>query len=336
LRINAHGPVTLEAGASGEVSYSVKVSVSARSEAEARRVLDVFRVRAASEREWTVLTVPGGRVATNVTVRAPRLTAAEVSTSEGAVSAAGIDGSLTADTRAGSLYADRVRGSCRLVTGGGDIRVGRVEGSLRCTTGGGHIVVQSAGGETVLETNGGDIEAADVGGPVTAQTAGGSVRIGRGSGPVTATTGGGQIVIDKAAGLVTARNMAGPVRVGAAAGVRCESGNGGIHLSNITGSMRVSTAWGSIFATLMRGVPADSYLATGNGDITVTIPSNVGVTIQAENAMGDTVRRIVSEFPAIPVRRQGMRVVAEGPVNGGGPVLRLSDTGGTIFIKRQR
>jgi hypothetical protein len=29
-------------------------------------------------------------------------------------------------------------------------------------------------------------------------------------------------------------------------------------------------------------------------------------------------------------------VIAEGPVNGGGPILRISGTGGTIFIKRQR
>jgi hypothetical protein len=30
-----------------------------------------------------------------------------------------------------------------------------------------------------------------------------------------------------------------------------------------------------------------------------------------------------------------MQVVAEGPVNGGGPLLRINGTGGTIFIKRQ-
>jgi DUF4097 and DUF4098 domain-containing protein YvlB len=178
--------------------------------------------------------------------------------------------------------------------------------------------------------------ATSIGGPVHAETMGGSVRIGSAGGPVTAVSGGGQISIGKANGLVTVRNMAGPVHVGSAAGVRCESGNGGIHLGGVAGSMQVSTAWGNIFAVLMAGRVADSVLATRDGDITVTIPSNVGVTIRAESVMADTVRRIVSEFPGIPVRLEGMRVVAEGTVNGGGPLLQLSDTGGTIFIKRQR
>ena len=33
--------------------------------------------------------------------------------------------------------------------------------------------------------------------------------------------------------------------------------------------------------------------------------------------------------------REGQGVVAEGALNGGGPLLEISDTGGTIFIKRQ-
>ena len=74
---------------------------------------------------------------------------------------------------------------------------------------------------------------------------------------------------------------------------------------------------------------------TGNGDITVVIPSNVGVTIRAESDLADTMRRIVSDFPGVAVRMLGTQVVAEGPVNGGGPLLRISGMGGTIFIKRQ-
>jgi hypothetical protein len=79
-----------------------------------------------------------------------------------------------------------------------------------------------------------------------------------------------------------------------------------------------------------------SFLTTGNGDITVLIPSNLGVTIRAENEMADTLRRIISEFPGIPVRMRGSQVVAEGPINGGGPLLQISGAGGTIFIKRQQ
>jgi hypothetical protein len=43
----------------------------------------------------------------------------------------------------------------------------------------------------------------------------------------------------------------------------------------------------------------------------------------------------VCDFPNIPVRMRGMQVVAEGAVNGGGPLLQITGMGGTIFIKRQ-
>ena len=335
LRVNAHGPVTLEGGVSQDLSYQVKVSVKTRTAAEALRVLERYAVRLAPQGDWLVLTVPGGPFLSAVSVKAPRLAAAAVSTSDGAVDVRGVDGALVVSTGGGELFVDRIRGDCKLFTGGGDVRVGQVDGSLECASGAGRITVGTVRGEAVLETEGGDIVATELGGPVRAQTRAGGIHIAKAGATVTATTGGGRIMVDSANGIVVARNMAGPVEVGAAAGVESESGAGGVRLSNILGGMQVSTMMGSILADLLGGKPADSFLATGDGDITVLIPSNVGVNIRAESEMADTIRRIVSEFPAIPVRRQGARIVAEGPVNGGGPLLRISATQGTIFIKRQ-
>jgi hypothetical protein len=186
-----------------------------------------------------------------------------------------------------------------------------------------------------METVGGDIFATEIKGPARAETGGGGVHIIRAGAGVITSTVGGPIVVDHAGGIVTARNMAGPVQVGAAGGVHCESGSGGIRVSNIAGPMRVSTSLGNIIATLFGGKLADSFLATGNGDITVMIPSNVGVNIRAQNDLADTLRRIQSEYPVITVRRQGRQLVAEGKVNGGGPLLQISATVGTIFIKKQ-
>ncbi|MGA2721326.1 MAG: hypothetical protein ABSG79_02830 [Bryobacteraceae bacterium] len=335
LRVNAHGPVTLEGGVSQDLSYQVKVSVKTRTAAEALRVLERYAVRLAPQGDWLVLTVPGGPFLSAVSVKAPRLAAAAVSTSDGAVDVRGVDGALVVSTGGGELFVDRIRGDCKLFTGGGDVRVGQVDGSLECASGAGRITVGTVRGEAVLETEGGDIVATELGGPVRAQTRAGGIHIAKAGATVTATTGGGRIMVDSASGIVIARNMAGPLEVGAAAGVESESGAGGVRLSNILGGMQVSTMMGSILADLLGGKPADSFLATGDGDITVLIPSNVGVNIRAESEMADTIRRIVSEFPAIPVRRQGARIVAEGPVNGGGPLLRISATQGTIFIKRQ-
>jgi len=336
LRINAHGPVTLQAGTSSAVSYSVSVTVRARNEAEARRVLEHYSVRVETVGDRVVVTAPGGPVISTVTVKTPRLDSAVISTSDGAVDANGVEGVLEVDTGAGELAIDRIKGDCKLVTGGGEVRVGAVGGSLYCRSGAGKIQVESVKGQAILETMGGDISAHEVGGPVRAETGGGGIRIVRAGGAVSAGTGGGQIVVDHAGGIVTARNMAGPVQVGSAAGVQCESASGGIRVSNINGPMRVSTSLGNIMATLLGANLVDSFLATANGDITVLIPSSVGVTIRAQNDMADSLRRITTDFSGISVRRMGRQVVAEGPVNGGGPLLQISATVGNIFIRRQQ
>ena len=91
----------------------------------------------------------------------------------------------------------------------------------------------------------------------------------------------------------------------------------------------------------MSGVPLqDSILSTGAGDITVYIPSNLALTMKALNENGPA-GRIISEFSEIMVRQRGRggpagTCLAEGALNGGGPVLRLTSTGGTIYVKRQR
>ncbi len=335
LRINAHGPVTLEGGVATGFDYTVKVAVRARTREQARMLLEKAVPRVEMQNEWMVFTAPGGEAVSTVTMRGPHLREAIVTNSYGPVEAYGIDGTLTVDTGADQVKVDRIHGDCTLSTGGGDIHVGSVDGFLHCTTGAGAITAKSARGEVVLRTSGGDISALSVDGNARVDTGGGTVHLGFVNGAVTAINGGGPIIIDVAAGIVTTRDMAGPVTVRQAGGIRCDSANGGIQLGKILGPMRVSTAMGSIVANLEGSKLAESYLATGNGDITVLIPSNVGVRISAENQMADSIRRILSEFGEIQPHLNGMHLVADGRLNGGGPLLQLSASSGTIFLKRQ-
>jgi len=335
VRIVAHGPVTLEGNVSANFEFTVKVAVRARTREQARAMLEKAALHTESQNDWLVLTTPGREATASVTMRAPHLREAVVTSSDGGVEAYGIDGPLTVGTGAGQVKVDRIRGDCTLSTGGGDIHAGTVDGYLHCNTVAGAIAAKAVRGEVVLRTNGGDISALSVGSSAHVETGGGTIRLGFINGPVTAINGGGPIVVDLAAGIVTTGDMAGPVTVREAAGIRCASANGGIMLGKITGPMRVSTSMGSIVANLEGSKLAESFLATGNGDITVLIPSNVGVRISAENSMVDSVRRIVSDFREIQPRLNGMRLMAEGRVNGGGPLLQLSASSGTIFLKRQ-
>src|ERR1022692_2166564 len=160
LRINAHGPVSVQAGAAGGISYTVHLSVRARTEAEARSVMQHYNVRVAPQGEGGVLTAPGGPVISTVVVKAPRLDQLVVSTSDGAVEAGGVEGSLDVDTGAGELSADRIGGDCKLVTGGGDIKVGNIGGGLRCSSGAGTVVVKAPRlDQLVVSTSDGAVEA---------------------------------------------------------------------------------------------------------------------------------------------------------------------------------
>jgi DUF4097 and DUF4098 domain-containing protein YvlB len=335
VRIVAHGPVTLEGNVAAHFEYTVTVAVKARTRELARVMLEKAEVRSESQNDWLVVTTPGRNAIATVTMRAPQLREAVISSSDGAVEVYGIDGPLTVDTGADQVKVDRIHGDCTLSTGGGDIHAGTIDGYLHCSTGAGAINAKAVHGEAVLRTNGGDINALSVGGAARVETGGGTIHLGLINGAVTAINGGGPIIVDMAAGIVTTRDMAGPVTVRQAAGIRCDSANGGIQLGRITGPMRVSTAMGSIVANLQGSKLAESYLATGNGDITVLIPSNVGVRISAENQLADSIRRILSDFREIQPHLIGMHLRAEGRVNGGGPLLQLSASSGTIFLKRQ-
>ena len=101
----------------------------------------------------------------------------------------------------------------------------------------------------------------------------------------------------------------------------------------MSGNLRVETAVGNIYAHLARTRPLEnSVLTTGAGDITVYIPADFPLTIRAENASPEGSRSIVSAFPGTPIRSVGPLAVIETKVHGGGPLLRLAGTGGTISI----
>ena len=82
----------------------------------------------------------------------------------------------------------------------------------------------------------------------------------------------------------------------------------------------------------------DSQLETAAGDITVYLSPSVNISVRAsiEVANGHNIR---SDFPDIKVVSEGgdygpKTVTAEGSLNGGGPVLKVSTTTGDICFRR--
>ncbi|MEO7145687.1 MAG: hypothetical protein ABI165_19510 [Bryobacteraceae bacterium] len=338
LHVATRGAVVLRGQPdSSSVSYVVRQRVKARDEADARRLLRELLVRAQTHGDWTTLVLmPSGRdgVDDDVKLVVPRgLRETVLETQGGAVDAGDLDGAVRIFTAGGNIHLDRIGSSASVKTGGGEIRVGRVNGSLRCLSAGGSIHVDRTGGETWCETAGGEIVIRDAGGPLHVSTEGGNVEVQRAAGSVSANSAAGLIEIGQAGGAVYAETRGGSIQVGAAKGVQCQSAAGAIRVRSVIGAVRVSTASGSILAELLPGLHMqESFLSTGGGDITVMIPSNLRVSVLARNESPGAGGRIVSEFPQIRIRR----AMAEGALNGGGPLLHVTASGGIIYLRREK
>ncbi len=342
--VKTHGAVVVRGGPDSRVTYVLRTRVQARSEADAVRQLRIVSMKASNRAASLDLDLQypsKTEVLAELEIRAPsKLGQVLVLTQGGNVEIYDIDGSVQAQSGGGLIQMDRIGGDAVARTGGGEIRLGRIGGGVRCLSGGGAIYADHCGAESWFETAGGEIVVRETGGPVHASTAGGSIRVDRAASTVSAHSAAGRIEVGHAGGVVTADNSGGSIQVGAAAGVRCESSGGTIRLRGTSGALRAVTDVGSILAELMSGMPIqNSIFSTGAGDITVFIPSNLAVTVRAQSESGRT-GRIVSEFPEIPVRIVNLTkpvvAMAEGILNGGGPVLQISAATGTIYLRRQR
>jgi DUF4097 and DUF4098 domain-containing protein YvlB len=337
IRITTIGGVSVKGVAGNELSYVVVKRVKAKDEAEARRLLSAYRIRTSRQGTLTRLVVQGGSEMAEVEITAPQNSnEVVVETRAGVVDASQFDGAVKAETGGGRLSVDQIAGDVVLKTAGGDISLGKIAGDVRCVSGAWAIHADNIHGQAYFETGGGDITVQQVDGPVRCSTNGGGIHIAQAGNIVIADTAGGPIEVGYAKGMVTANNSAGgPIKVGSALGARCESAGGPIRLTSVGGSLKASTAVGSIIARFQTQPVADSFLSTGHGDITVWIPSNLKVTVVAQNASYGGPRRIVSDFPDIAVKLAGAATVAEGTLNGGGPLVRIAGTGGMIYIRRE-
>lgn len=344
LRLITSGNVVVEGTDTARISYSIVSRVRAPGRDEAARQLS--RVFGSGKRRGSALNLEflpaaAEAVVREIRIRVPRqLSKSDIETYIGDIEARGLSGKLIARSGGGLIHADEIGNAVDAETAGGEIVIGSADGPVRCLSAAGSIRVGHAGGAVDLETAGGEVRVEDARDQVQARTAGGNVYVGNARGKVFAYSGGGLIEVRNAQGLVVAENGGGPIHVGAARHVKCESAGGTIRLKQISGMLHASTGSGNILAVLTgeNGL-TDSFLDTSYGDITVLIPSNLAVTVKAQNIPAGRTGRIVSDFPELTVRSHGAigftPSLAFGALNGGGPTLKISATGGSIFLRRR-
>jgi DUF4097 and DUF4098 domain-containing protein YvlB len=247
---------------------------------------------------------------------------AELETGGGKIRVDNIGGSVVAQTGGDSIDAGTVQGDVELTTGGGSINVRDVKGKMKAETGGGNVYVMSVGQDAVVEAGGGNVQIKKCQGRVKASTGGGNIDLGDLGGPADIQTGGGSIHLASAKGRVGANTGAGTIELYGVPSARVETGAGGIVLKLVNGG----------------GVPHDSDLETGTGDITVYIAPDVAINVRASVDMGNG-HRITSDFPDIHISTEGgdwgpKTLMAEGKLNGGGAWLKVHTSTGDICLKK--
>ena len=338
------GDLTVRGQVREDCYYRIRQRMSAATEKRALELIQNFSIRNQIQNDssyFKVIPMTAGADTLEIEIAVPKSSREMVAISSiGFVKAFDIDGAATIESGAGNLEVDRINGPAACRTDGGNVKVGRVNSTLRCYSGGGEIRIASAGGETWADTAGGEIFVTEVRGPLHATTSGGNIGVERASSVVRAFSMLGLIDIQQAGGLVTAETRGGSIQVNGAHGARCEAGTGTIRVRNSDGPIRLNTMAGNILAELLAGRPLqESILSTLAGDITVLIPSNLAVTVQARNETQGARGRIVSDFSEIqtqPFQPGHEPQVAAGSLNGGGPVLHVTAAGGNIYLKRSR
>jgi hypothetical protein len=175
------------------------------------------------------------------------------------------------------------------------------------------------------------------------ETGAGSIDVGRCSGDVRASTGGGNLNLGDVSGSVIVDSGGGTVRVASAGGdVRVSTGGGAVELMKVGRSAHVETGGGPITVQFVArpGQFGDSVLHTALGNILVYLPRDLRVNIHASTEMTNGVG-IKSDFSGVAITSEGGQygpksMFGEGPLNGGGPILRLRTTIGQIDIKRSQ
>jgi hypothetical protein len=231
---------------------------------------------------------------------------------------------------------------------GNVIRIGRFPDSdLARNISIGYEITVPAATKLAAHTGSGSIVVGAIAGPATIKSGSGSVTIGRVGGNVEASTGSGSIKVEGAASLeastgsgsITATAVAGPTKVGSGSGsititqtgkgdVSVSAASGGITLAGVNGAARVNSSSGSI---RIDGRPAGPWsVHTSSGGITITVPPDAAFDLDARTNSGtiDSVHPVTMTVTGKIDKRH-----IEGKVRGGGPLVEVSCSSGSIRIR---
>lgn len=180
----------------------------------------------------------------------------------------------------------------------------------------------------IAESGSGDVHIESISGLVHAESGSGGIRVnGIGSGSKL-ETGSGNIDAQHATGTLQAHTGSGGIQIhdSQISDAQFGTGSGDISAAYVRGSLKADTGSGSV--TIFGNPGSDWKLETGSGDIRFHADPNAKFTLDASSSSGD----INSKLP-IMVYGHMEHGTLRGPVNGGGPMVKMRTGSGDISLQ---
>jgi hypothetical protein len=244
----------------------------------------------------------------------------DFSTSGGDIDLDKVIGNVKLKSSGGDISTGDINGDADISTSGGDIALGKISGKAEVMTAGGNIAMRSVGKSAEIKTAGGNVAVNDIGGDSEIKTGGGNIAANKINGQAIIKTGGGNISLESATGYIDA-----------------ETGAGNISIQEALNRFKATTGAGDIYVHIAPNIKGDCELKSGTGSITLYVPANAKVTINAvvkSIGWGNDESSIDSDFPgsSTGIKRHVNQQAFN--INGGGAEINIYAALGSIRIKK--
>ena len=195
-------------------------------------------------------------------------------------------------------------------SGSGDQSAEGISGPVDASSGSGSLHLTNIGGEVRARTGSGDVELNSVRGNAHVTAGSGTIRAIGIAGGLNASSGSGNITLEQTA----------------AGDVEMSTGSGDVEIKGAKGAVRATTGSGSIHA---QGHPTGDWrLRSGSGNVTAELPKEAAFDLVARSSSGK-----IETSHEMTVQGTVNRRELRGKVNGGGVVVDLSTSSGSINIR---
>jgi DUF4097 and DUF4098 domain-containing protein YvlB len=279
----------------------------------------------------------------------------EIETEGGDILADELQGDIKLITAGGNLSIERITGETVLQSTGGDISIKNCQGRFRAHTSGGTIELFENQGQYNVSTLGGDIRLSTIKGELELMTIGGSIFAHNLTGKkLHCRSSSGSIIAEEINGNFVCQTQDGNIQIESLKGLcNLTTANGNIVLDYLRGTLVLDAANGNIIGENIFG-PIQAYTSSGDidfkisydsgsadysisletvsGNIDVSVPKNLPVTIEAEIQGGKMAGVISSDIP-ISLEDTDSNIFAKGQVNEGTIPMILFTGRGHITIR---